>query len=258
MLTCRTELPERNNENMRIKIHGIGRVAPSISAAALLTMVAGCTATSGLTYDVRSDETAGKTRYTIECLGLFESVYSCVDTAKRICMGKHVVPMDGATGAPRPFDPLNSPRKMTFLCEDRIANVNVHTEALKPVATVRIGTDVLFGFDRSDMAGITKLGRIQLRKAMADLGASTPEQLIVSGYTDRLGSDAYNRALSARRAEAVKQFLLEHGVQVPIVAIGYGKRNPGTSCAIRERAALIDCLSPDRVVEVTSMGRGSR
>ena len=36
----------------------------------------------------------------------------------------------------------------------------------------------------------------------------------VSGHTDSTGAPAYNRDLSRRRAEAVKRYLVEHGIDV--------------------------------------------
>jgi outer membrane protein OmpA-like peptidoglycan-associated protein len=49
----------------------------------------------------------------------------------------------------------------------------------------------------------------------------------VYGYTDSMGGDAYNEQLSARRADAVANVLVEAGMQrAGIQTIGAGKRNP--------------------------------
>ncbi|VVE66867.1 membrane protein [Pandoraea captiosa] len=49
----------------------------------------------------------------------------------------------------------------------------------------------------------------------------------VYGYTDSVGSDAYNEQLSARRADAVAGVLADAGMQrAGIQTIGAGKRNP--------------------------------
>ncbi|WP_080407951.1 OmpA family protein [Burkholderia ubonensis] len=242
---------------MTIGMPGIARMVKLISTAALPALVAGCTATSGLTYDARAKDLSGKAGYEVECRGLFETLHSCIDTAKRICLGKRVKPVDSVTGAPSVFDGLASARTITFLCEDETATEKVRTASLMPIATIPLRTDILFGFDQSDLASITPIGRIELQKVAVDINKAVSEQLIISGYTDRLGDDAYNLKLSARRAESIKQFLLESGVRVPILARGYGKRVPGTPCSMHERAALIDCLAPDRVVELTIMARPS-
>jgi outer membrane protein OmpA-like peptidoglycan-associated protein len=60
---------------------------------------------------------------------------------------------------------------------------------------------------------------------------SNPEQAItIEGYTDSLGSAAYNRDLSARRAEAVRDFLLQNGIDADrITARGLGEGYPVAS-----------------------------
>jgi outer membrane protein OmpA-like peptidoglycan-associated protein len=37
--------------------------------------------------------------------------------------------------------------------------------------------------------------------------------IVIDGYTDNTGSDAYNKALSAKRAGVVRSYLLKHGVK---------------------------------------------
>uniref|UniRef100_UPI0004A7031B OmpA family protein n=1 Tax=Nevskia soli TaxID=418856 RepID=UPI0004A7031B len=52
-------------------------------------------------------------------------------------------------------------------------------------------------------------------------------QVELAGYTDSIGGTAYNLKLSQRRAEAVKAYLVEKGVDAGrIQAKGYGKENP--------------------------------
>lgn len=48
----------------------------------------------------------------------------------------------------------------------------------------------------------------------------------VAGYTDSNGSDAYNLSLSQRRAEAVRRYLIDHGVANVLTARGYGEADP--------------------------------
>ena len=79
------------------------------------------------------------------------------------------------------------------------------------------------------------------------------------GHTDRLGSDSYNQSLSARRAQAVKDYLVDPGAieSGKINATGKGETQPVTTpdqCkGNRPNARLIACLQPDRrvVIEVT-------
>jgi outer membrane protein OmpA-like peptidoglycan-associated protein len=111
--------------------------------------------------------------------------------------------------------------------------------------------DAMFRFDRGDLAGMLPAGRAKLDKLVADLKmADDVTGIRISGYTDRLGSDAYNRQLSTKRAETVKRYLLNGGVTVPVTARGFGKVDPVVECHERSRQALIECLAPNRRVEL--------
>jgi outer membrane protein OmpA-like peptidoglycan-associated protein len=52
-------------------------------------------------------------------------------------------------------------------------------------------------------------------------------KIIVNGYTDSQGSDSFNQVLSQHRAEAVRTFLVGHGIASDrITAVGLGKESP--------------------------------
>jgi len=73
----------------------------------------------------------------------------------------------------------------------------------------------------------------------------------VTGYTDRLGSSAYNLKLSQQRADSVKNYLVGRGVAANrLRAEGRGAANPVATCTDRNRTKLIECLAPNRRVEV--------
>ncbi|MBI2500248.1 MAG: OmpA family protein [Deltaproteobacteria bacterium] len=49
----------------------------------------------------------------------------------------------------------------------------------------------------------------------------------IGGHTDNKGDETYNLKLSGKRAEAVKRFLVDHGVQEGrLTAKGYGESEP--------------------------------
>ena len=62
--------------------------------------------------------------------------------------------------------------------------------------------------------------------------------VIATGHTDSVGSEAYNQRLAEARAEAVKAYLVRHGVDVKRVrAIGKGKTEPVADNATAEGRA---------------------
>ncbi|MEJ5351305.1 MAG: OmpA family protein [Melioribacteraceae bacterium] len=49
----------------------------------------------------------------------------------------------------------------------------------------------------------------------------------IQGYTDNIGSEEYNKKLSQKRADAVKNYLISKGVSANrLKAVGYGEANP--------------------------------
>ncbi|MDR5750929.1 OmpA family protein [Caballeronia sp. LZ031] len=80
---------------------------------------------------------------------------------------------------------------------------------------------------------MTENGRAKLDAVIADVKrAGDVSGIVISGFTDRLGSLAYNRALSQRRATSIQRYLQDHGVTVHIQARGYGPASPGAQCAM--------------------------
>ncbi len=56
------------------------------------------------------------------------------------------------------------------------------------------------------------------------------KRLKISGHTDASGSAAYNKLLSQKRAESVRNYLRTHNIKVPsLEAIGYGEERPITA-----------------------------
>jgi OOP family OmpA-OmpF porin len=106
----------------------------------------------------------------------------------------------------------------------------------------------LFEFDRADLRGAQpKLDEV----AAALASSNTVGEIVITGYTDRLGSDRYNQALSERRADAVKSYLTSKGVAANrLRAQGRGEANPVVACSDKRLPALIQCLEPNRRVEV--------
>lgn len=126
--------------------------------------------------------------------------------------------------------------------------------AMLPQKPIRLSSDALFDFNS---AKLTADGRQQLDALLQQVReASQVENIHVVGYTDRIGSDSYNLALSKRRAAAVRDYLVQGGLPAGTVQMeGLGKADPVVSCRHVSRAQLIACLAPNRRVELSGTAK---
>ena len=122
---------------------------------------------------------------------------------------------------------------------------------------VTFSADSLFDFGK---ATVSPAGKQALDKFAAELKGTNFEVITAIGHTDRIGSTALNLALSKRRADAVRTYLIESAAipAAKITAQGKGEAEPATKAGdCKGNAAtkqLIACLQPDRRVEVEVSG----
>src|SRR4029078_9291644 len=74
---------------------------------------------------------------------------------------------------------------------------------------VNVGDRIFFDYDKSDL---TDAARTTLQKQAAWLQRFGAVTLAVEGHCDERGTREYNLALGARRAQAVKDYLVSRGV----------------------------------------------
>lgn len=124
---------------------------------------------------------------------------------------------------------------------------------LPPRITLEVGP--YFKFDRAEL---TPSGKAKLDTFLSDLSDVEYQEITVVGHTDRLGATQYNELLSQQRANAVRAYLVGRKVdQNKIKAEGVGSTRPVTpadACNGLSRRKLIECLQPDRRVEVNVVG----
>ncbi|MGZ2749903.1 OmpA family protein [Burkholderia stagnalis] len=123
------------------------------------------------------------------------------------------------------------------------------TPVVNPLAEPgALSSDTLFGFDS---AALTPEGEQAIAQLAGHLKPLALRRLTVTGYTDRIGSEAYNLALSRRRADAVASALAAAGVQAEhIETRGLGRADPAIDCPGPASSAVIACLAPNRRVTV--------
>ncbi|MDP1708006.1 MAG: OmpA family protein [Gammaproteobacteria bacterium] len=121
----------------------------------------------------------------------------------------------------------------------------------KPAAIrATLQTDAFFDFDK---AVVKAEGKAKLDDFVTQMNQHKEvDVLLVTGHTDRIGTNSYNMKLSQRRADAVKNYLVEKGVSSNrIETAAKGEEEPVVSCdGVKGRTALIDCLAPNRRVVV--------
>ena len=94
---------------------------------------------------------------------------------------------------------------------------------------------VYFDFDKATLKPEAK---VVLNEAAALLSQHERVVVEVAGHTDSSGSDAYNQGLSERRANSVRDYLVEKGVRASrLSAKGYGESMPVASNDTKEGRA---------------------
>lgn len=110
---------------------------------------------------------------------------------------------------------------------------------------------IYFDFDKSVLKpeGMAKLDSLA---GMIKTNDKITKASVV-GYADMMGEDDYNVKLSERRASAVNDYLRTR-IAIPTEVLSVralGESRPTASCdSEKNRAKKIDCLAPDRRVEV--------
>lgn len=135
-----------------------------------------------------------------------------------------------ATVTLRPGGPSATPREKVYIREERVREIRTQAPPYEPMpphepspelemlldnalpkARVELLAPVLFKLASDELEPI---GIAMLHEVARELKARRDIRLIeIQGYADSRGSDELNRELSARRADRVLAWLVEHGVE---------------------------------------------
>ncbi len=135
----------------------------------------------------------------------------------------------------------------------REAEERARVERERAVAEARAILEERIHFDY-DESTIRPDAEQVLRQKVQVLQASPDVRLRVEGHADERGSVEYNQALGARRAQAVLEFFLEHGVsETRFVTTSFGEERPlvdesnEDAWALNRRAEFIITGGADRI-----------
>lgn len=110
-----------------------------------------------------------------------------------------------------------------------------------------------FGRSRVDDLSAEDQARLQALVARTAQRSAAVQRIVVSGYADRIGSGQRKQWRSLDRAHAVAALFVAKGIAPNVIeVVGRSDAEPQASCEGQQpRAALLDCLAPDRRVSVT-------
>lgn len=109
------------------------------------------------------------------------------------------------------------------------AEQKIRESVIQDKSVVLVFEDIHFEFDKSTLS---KEARDALKRVITQLKENPKIRMRVAGYTSQSGTEIYNQGLSERRAQAVKDYLVQENLfsTDKISVIGYGETRP----AIRE------------------------
>lgn len=119
---------------------------------------------------------------------------------------------------------------------------------------VTLANDETFTFNKAALTDSAK-NRIDNEVLPKLASCAKIDTVLVTGHTDKLGSQQYNQKLSDKRADAVATYLKSKGIDAPIDTLGVGKTQSIKSCDDKlSRKKLIECLAPNRRVVIEARG----
>jgi outer membrane protein OmpA-like peptidoglycan-associated protein len=118
--------------------------------------------------------------------------------------------------------PIPAPAPVAAVTEATAAPVAAAAEPARAAPLVLDG--VRFDFDRAD---IRPQDQAKLDQDVVNLKEWGDIKVEVAGHTCSIGTDDYNRGLSQRRADAVRNYLINKGIPAGrLTARGYGESKP--------------------------------
>lgn len=98
------------------------------------------------------------------------------------------------------------------------------TDQKPPVREKPVFNNVLFDFDK---AVLKPEGKAVVDQVISEMKAHPKDTVVVEGHTCDIGTDEYNQGLGQRRADAVKNYMVENGIDAArIQSVSKGEGEP--------------------------------
>ena len=121
----------------------------------------------------------------------------------------------------------------------------------------KVAFDARVLFD-SDKSALRRAGRDTLDEFVSRIHGLDSQRIVAIGYADRMGSHDSNQALSERRVDAVKAYLVGKGIKAERVQTSArGETRPSTfagECKDANNAKNVACMQSDRHVFIEVSG----
>ncbi len=113
-------------------------------------------------------------------------------------------------------------------CPGTRSGTKVDTSGCPQIVLVKGAKLVMDGIVfKTNSSDIEEVSAPVLARAAVAISKAPDAKILIAGYTDNVGSDAYNQKLSERRAASVKAYLLKSGVnKAQLSSKGYGEADP--------------------------------
>ena len=181
------------------------------------------------------------------------------DNSVKICQYKVVFDTD-FKGQEFYWKPADCPPQKSVVAPAQPSYAPIVTVAPAPLKErINLSADALFKFDKWQPENMLPQGRSELdalATKLREYQTMGDIRIVITGHTDRKGDDMYNMNLSQLRAQTVRAYLVNQGVDpASILAVGAGESQPVKECSTNlPRQQEIDCLQPNRRVTVDING----
>ena len=119
---------------------------------------------------------------------------------------------------------LNHKEEIKALANPKESRDTTLQFALANISAPVLIDNIFYDFDKATLRDSSKVALNQLIGILNDNPNVTIE---LAAHTDYVGSAAYNKGLSQRRAESVIRYLIAHGIAADrLTPVGYGKERP--------------------------------